>query len=191
MSRITCFWMTPIDRARQTLRRYQRVTDYRVVTCPAHPMKHHDASVRIEDVAYPFGEKRMLGEEGNISHDDPRWPKHCEACGYEFVAEDHWQHNIQRLFTGAPDGHQYTTRDMPPGAMFDADWFPKKGPDGIALAVVLPPDGGDDIWVPDSPPARGGSPWTRTGTIPRVTCQPSILTPRYHGFLVAGELVSC
>lgn len=34
-------------------------------------------------------------------------------------------------------------------------------------------------------------PWTRTGAIPKVTCSPSILTPRYHGFLRDGFLEEC
>ncbi len=189
-SRIQCFWMTPVESAKQTLRRYHKHPDYTEKTCPANRMGIHDTSIQIEDVDYPFGEKRLFGEDGKISHDDPRWPAKCETCDYLFQPSDYWQHNITRYFTGAPDGKLYTTRDMPPGAMFDADWFPAKGPDGMALAVVLPPGGGDDIWMPDHGPG-GHPPWTRTGVAPNITCTPSILTPRYHGFLTNGWLEEC
>jgi hypothetical protein len=74
--------------------------------------------------------------------------------------------------------------------MYDAHWWPVKGPDGIALAVILPPGGHTETWHPDTG-AKDGPPWTRTGTIPRVTCTPSILTNKYHGFLTDGFLVEC
>jgi len=83
-----------------------------------------------------------------------------------------------------------TLRDCPPGAMYDAFWYPEKGPDGRALCVSLPPGGGMDFWHVDGP-SKGGGGWTRSGEPPFVTANPSILTPRFHGFLRNGWLESC
>jgi len=192
-SRIECFWLEPTEMARSDLRRYQRV-EYGAApppSCPQNYMKFHDTTVYIGDVAYPFGDQGLLGYgRDDVPHDDPRWPKVCDVCGTPFQEHDNWQHNVSRYFKGAPDGKLYTTRDMPPGSMYDATWWDEKGPDGISLAVVLPPKGGIDVWHPDSASISGGK-WTRTGTIPKVTCTPSILTPSYHGFLTDGFLIEC
>lgn len=190
-SRIECFWMEPVELGRHDLRRYQRLDDYSAATCPENRMRHHDTTVILGDETLPFDPQGLLGYgRDDVPHDDPRWPRACHVCGAPFLDEDYWQHNVIRFFKGAPDGKLYTTRDMPPGAMYDAEWWPRKGPDGITLAVVLPPHGGDDVWMPDTGP-HGQSPWTRTGTIPKVTCSPSILTPRYHGWLRDGWLEEC
>ncbi len=201
-SRVECFWMTPTDRALVDLRRYERV-DYSLPreqreTCPANPMRVHDGTVVIGEIPWDPVKGRcehgdLLGycrDEG-VPHDDPRWPSMCPTCGYAFKPEDHWQVNVHRLFSGAPDGKLYHSRNMPPGAMYDATWWGEKGPDGICLAVVLPPRGGDSVWHPDSPSGNSKQPWTRTGTLPKVTCRPSILTSDYHGFLTDGVLVEC
>ncbi len=189
-SPIECFWLEPVEMARSTLRRYERHPYDSPPSCPQNRMRYHDTSVYLGNVPYPFGPRELLGEGGNISHDDTRWPKACETCGVSFRDEDYWQHNLDRLFKGAPDGQLYTTRNMPPGSLFDASWWPEKGPDGRCLAVVLPPLGGDDIWIVDAE-GKAGSRWTRSGAVPKVTVTPSILTPRYHGFLTNGCLVSC
>jgi len=187
-SRIECFWMEPTEMGRETLRLYAGESK-----CPG-PFGYHNARVVVADVEYPKDERGLFGQDlPELLHGDERWPQACAACGVPFAEVDGrivWQHHIDRLFAGAPDGKLYTSRDMPPGAMFDATWWDVKGPDGITLCVVLPPNGGDDNWMPDSP-STDGRPWTRTGTVPRVTCSPSILTPRYHGHLVDGWLVEC
>jgi len=185
--RVECFWLEPTEQARSELRRYEKVDDYsKPPTCPQNQMRHHDTSIYTGDVPYPFDPKGTLGYGlDDIPHGDPSWPRVCHVCGYQFREEDHWQHNVSRLFKGAPDGRLYTTRNAPPGAMYDATWWNHPGPDGITLAIVLPPQGGDDIWMPDD------GRWTRTGTIPKVTCSPSILTPRYHGWLRDGFLEEC
>jgi len=197
-SRIECFWLEPVELARSSLRRYQRVLDYTAVTCPGNPMRHHDTSVYIGDVPYPYDPQGILGYgKDDVPHDDPRWPKTCHVCGYAFKDDDNWQHNVSQYFRDARNGKLYTTRNMPPGAMYDAKWWDHPGPDGISLAVVLPPEktdpeyGQSSVWHPDTPPHNGSAPWTRTGTIPKVTCTPSILTPDYHGFLIDGWLVEC
>jgi len=191
-SRIECFWLEPTELGKSELRRYEN-HPYPALpsTCPANPMKHHDTSVDIGEIPYPFTPDGLTGYgRDDIPHDDPRWPKVCDVCGAPFLDEDHWQHNVHRLYRGSPDGKLYTLRNCPPGAMYDATWYPEKGPEGIALMVALPPGGGDDFWHVDGP-AKGGGKWTRTGTPPKITARPSILTPRYHGFLTDGFLVEC
>lgn len=196
-SRIKCFWMEPTEIGTSDLRRYERRSYDPMTppTCPSNPMRYHDATIVIGEVPYPFDPQGLVGysHSDDIPHDDLRWPTVCETCSTPFKEDDHWQHNVKRLFKGAPDGKLYTTRNMPPGAMWDADWWPEKGPDGITLAVALPPGGnGDvDVWMPDGTCNKSSTPWTRTGTIPNVTCRPSILTPRYHGFLTDGWLEEC
>jgi hypothetical protein len=187
-SKIECFWLEPIELGASTLRRYEKCDSYG--SCPQNRMRIHDTTVAIGEVPYPFGKERYTGYGADdVPHDHPQWPKVCETCGYVFKDTDVWQHNVHRLFKGAPDGKLYSTRNMPPGAMYDAFWS-VKGPDGIALAVVLPPDGGYDVWHPDAN-SSNGTPWTRTGTVPKVTCSPSVQTPRYHGHLRDGFLVEC
>lgn len=183
--------------ARSTLRRYEKIdySDYSAnpptPSCPQNRMSHHDTSVFVANIPYPFGTERLNGYGlDDVPHDDPNWPTACRTCGYRFKDDDNWQHNVDRLYSGAPDGKLYTNREMPPGAMFDATWWRKKGPDGIALCVVLPPNGGDDNWIVESESSNGGG-WTRTGTVPLVTVSPSIMTSRYHGFLTGGFLISC
>jgi hypothetical protein len=192
-SRIECFWLEPTELASSELRRYEKISYSPMPpdSCPQNRMRHHDTTVYVGEVSYPFQPEGINGYGcDDVPHDDLNWPKTCHTCGFSFREEDHWQHNVNRLFKGAPDGKFYTLRNAPPGAMYDASWFGAKGSDGIALAVVLPPNGGDDVWMPDHS-SKQGNPWTRTGTIPKVTCTPSILTSNYHGYLRAGWLEEC
>jgi hypothetical protein len=197
MPNIECFWMEPTEFARSSLRRYER-RDYgkdEPPSCPNNRMSHHDTRVILGNVPYPMGTHGLLGEDGLLPRDDPRWPRTCETCGYVFLQEDVWQHNLDRLFRKAsdPDGKEglWTTRSMPVGAMFDATWWPEKGPDGKCIAVILPPGRGDlDMWLVDGS-SKDGKPWQRTGTPPRISATPSIKSPDYHGHLTNGALVPC
>lgn len=186
-SRIECFWTEPTDMVRRSLRRYNGDRK-----CPGG-FGYCNASVDIGVEQEPPDPRGLLGRGADdLPHDDPRWPKHCTACGTAFEDGDHWQHNVNRLFKGAPDGKLYPAAELPAGAMYDATWWRHPGPDGVSLTVMLPNPGGRhaDVWHPDTP-SKDGRPWARTGTIPRVTCTPSILTPSYHGFLTDGWLVEC
>ena len=133
---------------------------------------------------------RWDDEVEDPAHDDSRWPVKCDQCEYLFKPEDSWQVFREVIFVNKDTGQEMTLRNCPPGAMWDADWYPEKGPDGKALCVALPPHGGDDSWHIDGY-AKGGGKWSRTGTAPNITANPSILTPRYHGFLRAGYLEEC
>jgi hypothetical protein len=191
-SRIQCFWLEPTELGRSSLRRYENhpYDPMPPPSCPENRMRYHDTDVVLGDIPYPFGTADSDPTPEDIPHDDPRWPKACDVCGTPFKDDDHWQHNVHRLYRGSPDGKLYSLRDAPPGAMYAATWYPKKGPDGIALHVCLPPGGGDDYWFVDGS-ASNGPGWTRTGTVPLITARPSIMTKRYHGFLTDGFLVEC
>jgi len=184
-STIKCFFLQPIDQARQSLRRF---TYGDRATCPGAGTWGHDASVVLETVSYQMGEgaEVMMGEGAdNFPHEDPRWPKACSKCGYDFKPEDQWQHNLNRLFKTEAFPLWVTLESAPVGAMWYADWYPWKGSDGHCLVVKTP--GGE--WVVDGP-----NRWTRTGVPPNVTANPSILfngPNGYHGWLRNGELVEC
>lgn len=186
--RIECFWLEPTPFAESSLRRYEKHVTYPMdkPTCPNNRMRFHDTTVVLPQIDFPLDETNGWGRD-DVPHDDPRWPKVCDVCGYAFKDEDHWQHNVTRLYSGAPDGKLYTLRNCPPGAMYDASWYPTKGPDGINLIVALPPGGGDDWWHVDGP-ASNGPGWTRTGKPPKVTATPSIQTSKWHGWLRDGFL---
>jgi hypothetical protein len=54
--------------------------------------------------------------------------------------------------------------------------------DPAHLVAVLP---SCELWDIDGPSSNGPG-WSRSGEPPAVTVSPSILTPRYHGFLRNG-----
>lgn len=102
-------------------------------------------------------------------------------------------------------GGETTIRDAPPGAMWDAWWYPWKGPDGRSLMVRCP-NGRDwsidgrasNCTLPDDQEHRC---WVRTGDPPSVTVSKSAPGQRtcsagggsiqagdYHGFLRDGRL---
>jgi hypothetical protein len=186
MPPIQCFMIEPIGRAKRALRVYVNFDlPEHQRKCPTDPHGYHQLFTWIED-----GDVQLT-PEGYIAHvdwpkDDPRWPKHC-PCGYQFRPEDNhqfWQQPIYR----AVDGRECTLRDAPPGAMWYADWFHLKGPDGRTLTVQTP--AGE--WCIDGYATGGGRPWTRTGTPPLVTVTPSInFVGRYHGWLKDGVLTEC
>jgi hypothetical protein len=160
-------------------------------------MKFCDTTVDLpEEIHYPLKNELIDGillgyTRDETPHDDPRWPACCDTCGKPFRSDSNWQHNVHRLFSGSPDGKLYTTRNMTPGSMYDASWWPVSTEDRKVVCVVLPPGGSDaDHWIVDGPSKSGGA-WTRSGVVPKITARPSIMTPRYHGFLTDGVLVEC
>ena len=111
---------------------------------------------------------------------------YADELGREFHLGDH--PSIEQDWT--------TIQPAPIGAMWGCDWFAgchessglryDRNPDGLVLCVRCP--GGD--WLIDGPSDSGGS-WSRTGVAPNITVTPSILQPRYHGWLRDGHLVEC
>lgn len=174
---IKCFWMEPTSYIERSLRRYNSQD-----VCESAKNKYHEALVGLDTVLYSVD---------NPEHplDDPRWPTQCTYCSYQFTDNDPRQVSWQRLYIRPDTGAVSTRQAAPPGAMWDATWVPLKGPDGLCLAVMTP--GGE--WYVDAP-SENGTPWTRTGEVPRVSVTPSIQInnrggPDYHGFLVEGSLV--
>lgn len=185
---IECFMVEPSATKTVTLRRY--AAEVRSESCPNG---YHNANRTVVDSELWDGDPDFLGWGGpprDFPITDVRWPEKCDACDYEFDPEDHWQENHERHWIAA-DGRVFGNRKLPPGAMYWADWSGYEGPDGRCLAVALPPNGGDDIWLIDGPASNSDTPWTRTGTPPNVTARPSIATSRYHGFLTDGVLEPC
>ncbi len=188
------FWAEPSPHARESLRRYG-------AKCSGK-YGYHDAEVVLGEKVVLKGE--TCRDSVNVDKTDPRWPKRCEHCDYEFTDQDSWQHNLVRLYEG--DGKKFVLQEAPVGAMWDATWYPEsfgKGPDGIALVVKTP--GGewhvdgrasnctrreDDkhrCWVRHGSPKVGVIHVDKNGD----TCSAgagSIVCGSYHGFLHNGEL---
>lgn len=197
MSVIDCFWVEPTGREKRWLRRYAECLDGQACAPNAaagYSGAYHSASAPVEDGETRFTETDSDGEKFYAAIDpseyrrDGRWPMLC-GCGYIFQRDDPWQVFAIEIYRAA-DSREWHQRELPPGAMYDAWWIPRKGPDGRSLAVCLPPAGGLDVWLVDMRASSGGY-WTRTGEIPRVTVTPSILSSHYHGFLTDGQLREC
>ncbi len=191
---VECFWVEPTGKSLRTLRRYLRGEE----PCPSEPGEYHNASVELPesfDTTWSNDSESGARYVGAIDvaeyAGDPRWPTHC-ACGYEFREEDHWQVNQEPIFASADGRLAWTSpayqRKPTPGAMFEIYWRPGlRKDDGHAIAVVCP-DG--MVWEIDGPASSGGF-WSRTGTPPKLSVTPSILTPGYHGYLTNGVLTEC
>lgn len=176
----TCFMVHETGEALLTARRYEQGI------CPNG--SYHDAS---NDMGrFPDARDEVDGTWKSHDHrkpeeHDPIWPTHCE-CGFQFTKAACSHVFAHHLYT---DGTRtWPQRSLPPGAMYEDPWaYHAPGPDGVRLAVVLPPEGSNTIWHPDSPSSTGGA-WQRSGVPPKVTITPSILTGAYHGFLTDGVL---
>lgn len=178
-----CFMVEPSDFCRRALRRYWR----RPADAP--PGGHsHDASVVIDPKFYEPGDSRGRGTMGEDYEGDPRWPSSCD-CGYEFSDADYRQENVERLYSGAPDGELYVLSEMPPGAIWRVTWmedfFPNHyaAPDGKVWALMMP---SGSEWLIYGPAAGGGK-WTVAGELPKINVSPSIhQIGLYHGFVRDG-----
>jgi hypothetical protein len=193
-SRIQCFLIEPTNRTERKLRRYRFSSDGEG-KCPGKYGYHNGhtdyGEGRCHEETTDGGHKVWKWDEGEDMppKDDPRWAKTCDDCSYVFRPQDEWQVFREVIYVRKDSGALMTLRDCPPGAMWDADWYPDKGGDGHSWCVCLPPGNGD-YWNIDGY-AKGGGKWTRTGEAPNLTASPSILTPRYHGFLRNGFLEEC
>lgn len=182
MSGWKCFLIRESSACRRELRRYAEGP------CPlGFPI--HDASVVIDAEVTGLEEASLLKDDFD---GDPRWPFNC-ICGRPFGASDHWQVQVNRLYSGAPDGKLYcvSDHDLPPGAMWEAPWLQNAGhfgPDGKSFIVKLP----SETPFPIDHPSSDGSRWERTGAPPRITVTPSINElGRYHGHIRDGVIEPC
>jgi hypothetical protein len=191
MSAVKVFFCEPTERMAQWLRRYSSSPVRKCTT--GH---YCDAMYRIEDAPAVKSPQGYLVEAAELPHEDPRWPVKCEKCGVPFDVEDHHQVFSDSIYRRTDGGAEFPLREAPAGACWDSWWYRDikayVGPDGRSLTVALPPNGGMDYWVIDGPSSNGNG-WTRTGKPEDGTLDvnPSILTPRYHGFLRNGFLVPC
>lgn len=217
MTGVTCFWLEPTDRAEVGLRRFSNVSG---TPCPLMPGKfsYHQAMLILGDaplLSYPGRDAIPSARRGHYyelpggafgvpdfawpPRDDPRWPAAC-TCGREFAPEDAYQDWHEALYRRADNGETVTLRDAPDGAMWDAYWMPRKGPDGRSLMVKCP---GGGEWNIDSRASNCTMPddsehrcWVRHGEPPAITVDKNGLTCAagagsiqaggYHGFLRGG-----
>ncbi len=204
---IECFMIKATDEVARSLRRYAGGSK-----CPSKAKWIHDASMPLDTIQKPLQDAKPH-TDGTLSgdlhpHDDPLWPHTC-VCGYVFAEDDTWQLLENRMYAIA-GGKQMSKRDWlkEPGAMWDAPWYPWKGPDGLSLVVVLP---NGLTWNIDGPANNCTEAddyrqerhhcWTRSGTPPGITvgkadgptCKVgagSIKAGDYHGFLRDGRFTS-
>jgi hypothetical protein len=195
MSRsVECFLIVPTGLVKLQLRRYRGSSDGE--KCPG-PFGYHNGHADFGKIPAVYTDRGTLSafpQDQVPAHDDHRWAQQCDDCTYRFTEQDEWQVFQEHLYHRPGVDEELTLRDPPHGAMWDCTWFPtdSMGPDGKCLCIMTP--GGQ--WMPDLP-SSDGKPWTRTGTVPKITVRPSILInargnwPGYHGFLTDGVLVDC
>lgn len=198
MANIRVFFIEPTGRDRLSLRRYAKGE--------CSPYGYHNAIVPIGEEVRPAD--ASIGD--HHPHDDPRWPKTCDACGHLFEDGDEWQLFRNEIYRRADTGEEMTLRDVPVGACWNAAWFVERhryvGPDGRCLVVKTP--GGD--WVIDGRANNCTMPddnvhrcWVRHGRPEDGTLHVdknghtcaagggSIQAGAYHGFLHNGYLTDC
>lgn len=190
-----CFWVDESDEVMLSLRRY--VPTGLGKDCPSG---YHEAKrplFRVDAIRNARGVLEHRPVE-SLPVRPELWPTHCDwLCGYAFTDEDPKQLAQERIYVRPDTQESWTERHLPPGAMLDGHWHPQKGPDGIALVVVLPPEGEDTRghwWHVDGPSRNAGVPgpsWNRVGDPralpPTVEATPSILTGSYHGYLAIED----
>jgi hypothetical protein len=197
---VKVFFLEPTNKFARSLRRGA------TGACAAGPYTEHTASVVIE--TFESKETPVGGDKGP-PHTDPRWPTACGQCGEAIGQGGFWVVDNDRIYRAVGTGAEMTLDGAPPGACWDATWYPDnyRGPDGRSLTVRLPGDLRND-WIIDSKasnckraPDYAGKCWVRSGkpedgTLDVRSCgcgagAGSIRTPRYHGFLHRGHLIEC
>ena len=188
---VTCFMIEPTGEVSVYARRYQSVVGQKGHFHQAKILQHIASG---EVVSGPPTE-----EERNTFV----WPTTCQYCRtYVFVEEDTWQRLQCPRYTRPADeiggATTFDLEDAPVGAIWEAPWYPWKGPDGKCLMLKLPNGAGE--FIIDGPASNGGTGppphWERTGAAPNLTVKPSIGRPhldgqpgyKYHGWLRDGVL---
>lgn len=195
---VKCFLITESDKQRAYLRRYASNNK-----CTG-PLGYHNAEFYVGDIPIKRNANGTIATAPLDDYkNDPRWPAHC-VCGYVFMEED-----LRQLFTHSiyvdTAGTEYSLRNAPPGAMWNAWWLAGRthwcGPDGQSLIVVLP---NGRQWIIDGRASNCTKKddnvhkcWCRHSTPPNITVDKncntcsagagSILAGDYHGFLRNGE----
>ncbi len=187
-SKIECFMIEPSKIAEESYRRFVvRPIDNQ--NCPLTGTTFHSTSAVIGRVTWDLKNYGIGLVPDDALKKDPRWPSCCE-CGYVYREDDYWQQNYNIMYRRVDSRSEdlWILANVPVGAMWNADWMTEKwnGPDGRCLIVKTP--GGD--WIIDGP-SNNGAGWQRRGTPPLISVTPSILMPKYHGWLTDGFLVEC
>lgn len=195
---IPCFWIEPAAFGQLWLRRFSwPPRAHQGEQSWSCEIGYHNATAQAEERIDVRRSSEGIIQPVLVGHDDPRWPTTCASCGYAFSETDQWQPDVREAWHRPDSGTiiAYGLAEVPAGAMWDAFWWTWRRvhtyPDGINLFVQLP-DGMP--WNVDGPSARNDQAgWTRTGDPkaipPTVSAQPSILSPKYHGWLRDGFLV--
>lgn len=205
MDRVKVFFCEPSGNVAFWLRRYRSSAEHKCSATGSYcngMVPFGRAAARLDDKGY------LLCPDSAPSHEDPRWPSKCDACGGEFDASDHYQFFQDRIYRDAA-GREWPLRELPAGSCYDARWYGKdmRGPDGRSLIVILPDghswcidgrasnctlpnDTEHRCWVRHGRPEDGTLHVDKDGK----TCSAgagSIGTPKYHGFLHHGHLLKC
>jgi hypothetical protein len=174
---------------------------------------HNARGPMVAETADDPNKKWLCTNPPEIPNEDPRWPKKCDGCDYQFTDADPHQVFGDPIYKRADTGELFIWRDAPPGALRRADWYEEDdssvrpgwtGPDGQSWECMLP---GGVVWFIDggcNNCTRPGEPhhcWVREGKAPAFTigksgntCSAgagSIAVPGYHGFLRNGHLEEC
>jgi len=175
MDAVECFLIERTAWCRRFLFRHVRAPDARGSGCERG---WHEGAALLDRVEATDAD--AVSVEGNWPKDDPRWPKQCERCSYEFKEDDarvlYYEREWVRPGTSAiftlrePTGRSMDADAAPVGAMWDAHWFHGvtrwRGEDGKSLTLRTP--GGD--WLIDGPVSRDSERrWRRWGAIPKVS----------------------
>jgi hypothetical protein len=195
-----CFFLDATDRARRSLRRFV-FSDREKCPAPDGPSYHNAENPFDTCQVFVFEDHWDCEHRIDVPHHDSRWPRNCK-CGYEFQDVDEWQIFTERIYRQRNGGEETTLREAKPGAMWNADWYPKawQGEDGMCLVCICP---NGCHWIIDGRATNCTKPednnhkcWCRHGAVPNitvdkecVTCEAgagSIQAGDYHGFLQNG-----
>jgi hypothetical protein len=213
---LKCFLIEPTGFSIVTLRRYYRHGKDEDTTdlCKLMPGKysyHNNRGPELGEFKEIIENGTVTGYQGlaTVSHDDPRWPTHCE-CGYEFTPNDYFQMSAHSLYRRQDNGELVTLNDAPEGSIWRATWYEDCkawcGNDGRAYICKLP--GGHDWHIDgrasncDKPHDKEHKCWCRHGEAPNftvdkvgLTCNAGagsiISSSGWHGFLRNGVLEQC
>lgn len=205
MNRIKCFFVTPSTLVFRFYRRYENGH------CPG-PYSYHNASVKRDEIkvsipADGYEKDRRMTSTAPAANQKAKFPVKCDYCNFLFTTGSEFQLNADRMYFSEEKQAHYSLRDLPPGAMYYADWMLLnrksnlfRGPDGHCL-IAITPDG--HPWMIDNRASNCTMPddnehkcWVRHGHPPLITVDKngktcaagagSIQTSKWHGFLRNG-----